>query len=154
MAHRILVVDDTPVVLDFLEFVFRRAGFEVLRAASGEAALAAAVEDQPDILLVDVLRPGMDGLEVCRQLRAMPSTARVPILLYSAVVREEIASAARAAGADEFLGKTMNHAELVDRVRDWLAVVARPGWGGAAGVGGGGAGCDGPAASRDGLDSG
>ncbi len=57
----------------------------------------------------------------------MPTTARVPILFYSAAVKEDMEAVARAAGADEFLGKMINRAELVDRVRDWLAVVARPG---------------------------
>lgn len=127
MTSRILIVDDTPVVLDFLEFVFARQGFEVVRAASGFQALELAVSQRLDVLLVDVLMPGMDGLEVCRQLRAAPETSRLPILLYSAAVREEIQTQARAAGADEFLGKTLNHGELVDRVRDWLAVSARPG---------------------------
>ena len=127
MTSRILIVDDTPVVLDFLEFVFARQGFDVVRAASGIQAVELAARQRPDVLLVDVLMPGMDGLEVCRQLRAAPATSRLPILLYSAAVREEIQSEARAAGADEFLGKTLHHTELVDRVRDWLAVTARPG---------------------------
>jgi CheY-like chemotaxis protein len=73
------------------------------------------------------MMPGIDGLEVTRRLRADPSTARMPILLYSAVVGEEIRAQARAAGADEFLGKTLHHAELVALVRDWMASRALPG---------------------------
>jgi CheY-like chemotaxis protein len=127
MPSRILIVDDTTVVLDFLEFVFRQEGFEVVRAGSGYQALDEASTAPPEVALVDVMMPGIDGLEVCRRMRADPRTSRTPILLYSAVVGEEIEAQARAAGADDFLGKTLHHVELVARVRDWLASAALPG---------------------------
>jgi DNA-binding response OmpR family regulator len=127
MPTKILIVDDTPVVLDFLEFVFRQEGFEVVRAASGYQALDLASGSPPDVALVDVMMPGIDGLEVCRRMRTDPRTSRTPILLYSAIVGEEIEAQGRAAGADDFLGKTLHHVELVARVRDWLAAASRPG---------------------------
>ncbi len=127
MTSRILVADDTPTVLGFLELVFERQGFEVIKAGNGEMAVELAHSQDPDILLVDVMMPGMDGLEVCRRLRSNPATTHLPILLYSATVGEELRGQALAAGADEFLGKTMHHAELVDRVRDWLASQSSPG---------------------------
>lgn len=127
MPTKILIVDDTPVVLDFLEFVFRQEGFEVVRAVGGFQALDLAGADPPDVALIDVMMPGIDGLEVCRRLRTDPRTSRTPILLYSAAVGDEIESQARAAGADDFLGKTLHHVELVARVRDWLAAASRPG---------------------------
>jgi CheY-like chemotaxis protein len=127
MPTKILIADDTTAVLDFLEFVFRQEGFEVARAGSGYQALDLAGLGPPEVALVDVMMPGIDGLEVCRRLRADPRTSRVPILLYSAVVGEEIEAQARAAGADDFLGKTLHHVELVARVRDWLAAAAKPG---------------------------
>jgi CheY-like chemotaxis protein len=127
MSSRILIADDTITVLDFLEIVFARQGFEVRKAAYGEQALEVAQGEQPDVILLDVMMPGMDGLEVTRRLRADPRTTRIPILLYSAVVGDEIHAQSRAAGADDFLGKTVNHAELVTRVREWLAARSTPG---------------------------
>lgn len=127
MASRILIADDTPTVLDFLELVFENQGFEVIRAGSGARALELARAEDPDLLLVDVMMPDVDGFEVCRALRRDPQTTNQTILLYSAVVGEEVRARARAAGADEFLGKTLHHAELVSRVRDWLASRSLPG---------------------------
>ena len=127
MASRILVCDDTPTVLDFLELVFEKQGFEVQRAGSGDFAIEQAGQTRPDIVLVDAMMPGTDGFEVCRRLRANPDTNAIPILMYSAVVGHEVRARALAAGADEFLGKTMSHAELVAKVRDWLATQALPG---------------------------
>lgn len=127
MSSRILIADDTPTVLDFLDTVFSRQGFEVVRAGFGEQALERAVDSSPDVILLDIMMPGIDGLEVCRRLRGDPRTARLPVLLYSAVVGEEVRAQALAAGADEFLGKTLRHEELVAKVRDWMAARSTPG---------------------------
>ena len=121
MTSRILIADDTATVLEYLDIVFSRQGFTVTKAGHGEQALALAQHDPPDVILLDVMMPGLDGLEVTRRLRADPRTARIPILLYSAVVGDEIRARARAAGADEFLGKTVNHGELVIKIREWMA---------------------------------
>lgn len=123
----ILIADDTPTVLDFLELVFENQNFEVIRAGSGARAIELARTGDPDLLLIDVMMPDVDGFEVCRTLRSDAATTDLPILLYSAVVGEEVRARARAAGADEFLGKTLHHAELVSRVRDWLASRSFPG---------------------------
>lgn len=127
MASSILIADDTPTVLDFLELVFENQDFQVIRAGSGARAIELARAQKPDLLLVDVMMPDVDGFEVCRTLRSDPETTDLPILLYSAIVGEEVRTKARAAGADEFLGKTLHHAELVSRVRDWLASRSFPG---------------------------
>lgn len=127
MASKILIADDTMTVLDYLELVFEKEGFEIIRAGSGRQAIEKAKEQKPDLLLVDVMMPDVDGFDVCRALRSDPATSHLPILLYSAVVGEEVRARARAAGADEFLGKSLHHAELVNRVRDWLASRSLPG---------------------------
>lgn len=127
MSSRILIADDTPTVLDFLDTVFSRQGFEVVRAGFGEQAVERAVDSSPDVILLDIMMPGIDGLEACRRLRGDPRTARLPVLLYSAVVGEEVRAQALAAGADEFLGKTLRHEELVAKVRDWMAARSTPG---------------------------
>lgn len=125
--NSILIADDTPTVLDFLELVFENQDFDVLRAGSGQRAIELARTRDPDLLLIDVMMPDVDGFQVCRAIRSDPATTNLPILLYSAVVGEEVRARARAAGADEFLGKTLHHAELVSRVRDWLASRSFPG---------------------------
>jgi DNA-binding response OmpR family regulator len=121
MSDKILIVDDTTELLFFLDYIFQRNGFEVVTAANGKDAIRIAKETNPDVLLVDVMMPGIDGLEVCRQLRQDADMHDVPILLYSAAVGEEIRQKALEAGANEFLGKTINHEELVTKVRNWLA---------------------------------
>jgi CheY-like chemotaxis protein len=121
MTSKILIVDDTTELLFFLDYIFQRNDFEVVTAANGKDAIRLAKETDPDVLLVDVMMPGIDGLEVCRQLRQDPDLRDVPILLYSAAVGEEIRQKAIDAGANEYLGKTINHEELVTKVRDWLA---------------------------------
>lgn len=120
MASKILIVDDTTELLFFLDYIFQRNGFEVVTAANGTEAIQLAKEKTPDVMLVDVMMPGIDGLEVCRRLREDPEMREVPILLYSAAVGEEIRQKAQDAGANEFLGKTLNHEELVSKVRNWL----------------------------------
>ncbi len=121
MNNKILIVDDTAELLFFLDYIFQRNGFEVVTTANGGEAIRLAKETNPDVLLVDVMMPGIDGLEVCKQLRQDAEMHEVPILLYSAAVGEEIRQKALAAGANEFLGKTLNHEELVTKVRNWLA---------------------------------
>jgi len=127
VSTKILICDDTPTVLDFLELVFEKQGFDVFRSGSGPQALELAAEHHPDLLLVDALMPGIDGFEVCRRLRANPETASETILMYSAIVGEEVHARALSAGADDFLGKTLSHSELVSQVRDWLAARSAPG---------------------------
>lgn len=127
MTSKILIVDDTVTLLDFLELIFVRQGFSVIKCADGAQTLELAREHSPDVALVDVMMPGIDGYEVTRRLRADPATKGLPILLYSAIVGEEVRAKARAAGADEFLGKTLHHAELVSLVRNWMAARALPG---------------------------
>lgn len=127
MPSRILIADDTPVVREFLELVFSRHGFEVVLASNGEEVLRLARAEPPDLMLVDVMMPGLDGIEVCRSVRADPIIAHTPLILYSAVAGAEVREKAVEAGADEFLDKTIHHAALVDRVRDWLAARSSPG---------------------------
>jgi DNA-binding response OmpR family regulator len=127
MPSRILIADDTLVVREFLEMVFSRHGFEVILAPNGEEALRLALAETPDLMLIDVMMPGIDGLEVSRRVRLDKSIARTPLILYSAVAGVEVREKAVRAGADEFLDKTIHHADLVDRVRDWLATRSAPG---------------------------
>ncbi len=115
---RILVVDDEPAVADGLERVLRRAGYHVAVAREGAEGLRLAVALQPDLVVLDVLMPGIDGFEVCRRLRE--SGSRVPILMLTArdAVGDRVVGLD--VGADDYLGKPFAVEELRARVRALL----------------------------------
>jgi two-component system response regulator MprA len=116
-AARILVVDDEPHIVDFITLGLRREGYEVAGAGDGYQALAVAEEWRPDVVILDLMLPGLDGLHVCRRLRARSAT---PILLLTA--RDEVADRVSGldSGADDYLCKPFSFAELAARVRALL----------------------------------
>ena len=117
MTGRVLVVDDIPANLKLLEARLGAEYFDVSTALSGEAALAACAREIPDIVLLDVMMPGMDGFEVCRRLKADPRTVHVPVVMVTAL--DQIADRVKGleAGADDFLTKPVNDTALVTRVK-------------------------------------
>ena len=120
---RILVVDDTPANVRLLEAVLGPRGYEMLTAGSGPEALEAVTRDRPDLVLLDILMPGMDGYEVCRRLRADPVNSVLPVIMITASGNEEKLRALEA-GADDFIAKPFDQAELLARVRSLLRVKA------------------------------
>jgi len=119
---RILVVDDTPNNVKLLADVLTVKGFSVTTATSGEEALAAVSANPPDLVLLDVMMPGLSGYDVCRQLRANAHTALLPVVLITALDPERERVKGIEAGADDFLSKPINQAELLARVRSLLRV--------------------------------
>ncbi|MBI3457341.1 MAG: response regulator, partial [Candidatus Rokubacteria bacterium] len=119
---RILVADDNPMNLDILETRLAAHGYEVLTASDGEAALALARSSQPDLILLDVMMPKLDGLDVCRQLRGDPSLPFVPIILVTAKGDPKDIVAGLEAGGDEYLTKPVDQAALVARVKSMLRI--------------------------------
>jgi adenylate cyclase len=118
---RILVVDDTPHNIKLLEAVLFPRGYQVIPAMSGAEALAKVPTERPDLILCDVLMPGMDGYEVCRRLRADPETRLLPVIMITASGEQEKIKAIDA-GADDFVLKPFNQAELLARVRSLLRI--------------------------------
>jgi CheY-like chemotaxis protein len=103
----VLVADDDPSILEFATRVVAKAGFRVVRAERGDDALELARRERPALCLLDVLMPGLDGLEVCRAIRADAALAKTPLVLLSALGEGPLATAARSVGADAWLTKPM-----------------------------------------------
>lgn len=113
---RILLVDDEPDVIEIVRHHLVRERYDVAVAADGEAALREVRKKLPDLVVLDVMLPGMDGLEVCRRLRSDPSTAAIPVLMLSAKGEETDAVVGLAHGADDYVRKPFGAKELVARI--------------------------------------
>ncbi len=117
MDNRVLVVEDEPTLLDTLEYNLTRQGYEVYTAADGPSALDVARQEQPDLIVLDVMLPGMDGFEVCRVLRQEMS---VPILMLTARDEEVDKVVGLEVGADDYMTKPFSMRELMARVKALL----------------------------------
>jgi len=113
---RVLVVDDEPQNLELVEAILAPAGYEVLLASNGEEALALTNEKQPDLIILDLMMPGLSGFEVCARVKMHPQTGGVPVLFVTALSQSGDKERALAAGGDEFLMKPFQRAELLARV--------------------------------------
>lgn len=121
---RILVVDDNAQNIELLSALMRTEGYTVVPASDGLAALAEVASATPDLILLDIMMPGLDGYAVCRQLKERPETCLVPIVLLTALGAEEHLLRGIEAGADDFLTKPFSQAELKARVRSLLKLKA------------------------------
>jgi two-component system alkaline phosphatase synthesis response regulator PhoP len=121
MQKRILVVDDEPDITRLLAFNLVRAGFTVDTAARGGEALEKAVSFHPDLILLDLMLPELDGLAICEILRDLPATRHTPIFVITAYASEQIEAASLASGANECLGKPFSPRHLVNRITRLLA---------------------------------
>lgn len=120
MSKRVLVVDDEPNIRLSLEFLMRKAGYEVSGVEDGEAALAAVAESAPDLILLDVTLPKRSGYEVCEEVRANPDWSGVRILMLTARGRDIEREKGLALGADDYLTKPFATRDVVDRVQALL----------------------------------
>jgi class 3 adenylate cyclase len=119
---RILIVDDNQTNVKMLQTRLVAEGYEVVTAADGEEGLAAARQQLPDLILLDVMMPKLDGLEVCRRLRADSEFPFIPIILVTAMADSKDVVAGLEAGGDEYLTKPIDHAALAARVRSMLRI--------------------------------
>ena len=119
---RILIADDNPENLDIFKRRLAVHGYEILTATDGEEALAKAREHQPDLILLDIMMPKLDGIAVCRQLKADSALPFMPIIMVTAKTGSQDVVAGLEAGADEYLPKPVDHAALVARVKSMLRI--------------------------------
>jgi two-component system response regulator MtrA len=117
---RILVVDDEIGALTLIGIMLDRGGFEVLKARDANQALSTLENDTPDLLILDVMMPGIDGIELCRMIRGRSATAETPILILSARGDAESVMRGMDAGATDYLPKPILHHDLVAKVRQML----------------------------------
>lgn len=117
---RILVADDEPDVLTLLTLNLQRAGFEVLKASDGEAALQLARQEGPSLVILDLMMPGLSGLEVAKQLKQSPATARIPVVMLTAKSDEVDRIVGLELGADDYVTKPFSPREIVLRVQSVL----------------------------------
>jgi DNA-binding response OmpR family regulator len=120
MKRLVLVVDDEPNIVLSLEFLLKQAGYDVRVARNGEEALKAIAERAPDLVLLDVMTPILDGYHVCETIRADPMLRHVRILMLTAKSRDVEREKALALGADDYITKPFSTRELVQRVRNVL----------------------------------
>jgi DNA-binding response OmpR family regulator len=120
-----LIVDDDPDVCDLVAYKLEQSGFEVRRASNGQQALDSVVAQQPDVVLLDIMMPGMSGLEVLERWRLEGSTARLAVLLLTAKAQESDVERGFELGADDYIVKPFSPREVVRRVNAVLARVSR-----------------------------
>jgi DNA-binding response OmpR family regulator len=117
----VLVVDDDPVIQKLLQVNFEMEDYTVLTASDGVEGLARAREERPDIVVLDIMMPRMNGLEVASALKADPDTARIPVILLSAKAQGSDLQAGSDTGADDYVTKPFDPLELLERVSSLLA---------------------------------
>jgi DNA-binding response OmpR family regulator len=120
MAKRILIADDEPNIVVSLEFLMKQKGYAVKTASTGNDALAAIAAFAPDLVLLDVMMPGMSGYELCQKVRENPDWAGVRIIMLSAKGRDIEVSKGIAVGADAYVTKPFSTRDLLAKVQELL----------------------------------
>jgi DNA-binding response OmpR family regulator len=117
----VLVVDDDPVIQTLLHVNFEMEGYKVVEAMDGVEGLERARADRPDVVVLDIMMPKMNGLEVASALKADPVTAGIPVILLSAKAQESDIKAGQSTGAEDYMTKPFDPLDLLDRVAALLA---------------------------------
>jgi DNA-binding response OmpR family regulator len=116
-GETILLVEDDPDIVELLQFNLRREGYTVLSSGDGNAGLALASERRPSLIVLDLMLPGMEGLEVCRELRRRPGTATIPIVILTAKGDEADIVLGLGLGADDYVTKPFSPRQLIARIQ-------------------------------------
>jgi len=120
MAGKILIIEDDISTSQFLSYTVEREGYQAITALDGIDGLKKALAEKPDLIILDIMLPGLDGFELCHRLRAYPATADIPVLILSAKAQDADKSAAFKVGANCYIVKPADPAKIVDTVKDML----------------------------------
>ncbi len=115
---KILVVDDEVYILHILEFSLGAEGFEVITANNGEIAVEKAIQEKPDLIVLDIMMPGLDGYETCRRLKREPETKHIPVILLTAKGRDSDKRLGFEVGAIDYVVKPFSPNRLIGRVEE------------------------------------
>jgi DNA-binding response OmpR family regulator len=117
---RILVVDDEPDILELARVILKSKGYEVITANDGQEALEKVSVSKPDLIILDILMPRMNGFEVCKKLKSDQETASIPILMFTVLGRDKDREQGLKAGADDYLVKPFSAEELINIIKNRL----------------------------------
>jgi len=124
--RRILVVDDDPRLLHIVQMYLSIEEFDVITAPNGEEGLRQVEASKPDLVILDIMMPGMDGIEMCRRIRTNPETSTIPVLMFSALSGDEDVERARHAGANHLITKPFNLVGLGSVVKSFFPYDSHP----------------------------
>ena len=119
---KVLVVDDEVYILHILDFSLGAEGYEVITAADGEQALEKAISEKPDLIILDIMMPKMDGYETCKKIKQQPETKHIPVLLLTAKGRDIDRQRGFDSGADDYITKPFSPNKLIGRVQEILGI--------------------------------
>ena len=121
MSKKILVIEDDPVALRLVRYALEHEGYQAITAANGREGLKKAREENPDLVVLDIMLPGLDGFEVCHRLKAEPQTARLPILMLSAKAQDIDQATGLKVGADAYLIKPAAPSAILSKIQALLS---------------------------------
>ena len=121
MSKKILIIEDDPGTTRFLVYTLEQEGYKVLSAEDGLEGLKKARDEHPDLIILDIMLPGMDGYEICHRLRQKPETRTVPVLIVSGRARQDDKNIGLKMGADDYLSKPVDPQTILAKVETMLA---------------------------------
>ena len=120
MVKKILIIEDDPATSRLVEYSLRHEGYQVMTASNGLDGIRKALNEGPDLIILDVMLPGMDGFEICHRLRSEPATEKLPILMFSAKAQEMDKNTGLLVGADDYLTKPASPSSIISHVQALL----------------------------------
>jgi DNA-binding response OmpR family regulator len=121
MTKKILIIEDDPATQRLVDYSLKQEGYQVITASNGLDGIRKAIGLSPDLVILDIMLPGMDGFEICYRLKSEPATAQIPILMFSAKAQEIDKGTGKRVGADDYLTKPSAPSEIISHVEKLLA---------------------------------